>query len=157
MYIDLDGVKEQFPDIEEAIDKGTLSPGRVNRWIDSAENWVNGKIGQRYELPFSSSPPMLVSLTYEFFEFFWQKDIHTPTNTGDEVPWVYPRYDRMMKRLLDIAEGREPLLDASNAIIDPSDTMLDTMRSNHRDKNQIFSMKDSWEHEIDEDYSDEPD
>ena len=155
-YITVDEVKVQYPGLTEQLDRGTVVEARVERWISQSERLVDAKVGLRYEIPFTTNPPLIVAMAYELFEYYWQKDIYTPTSTGDEVPWIYARYDRVLRILVQIGGGLLPLFDANNLRIDPSAEKLKTLRSNHIDVDQIFTMKDPWEQTIDADYSTEP-
>ena len=155
-YLTVASVKEQYPSLKEQIDRGTVASARVERWISQSESLIDSYIAQRYEIPFADNPPLVVALAYEVFEYFWQKDVYTPTSSGDEVPWLYARYDRILKILNQIATGLLSLFDNSNKKISPSPTKLKTIRSNHQKVNQLFSMKESWEQKVDSEYDKEP-
>ena len=156
-YITTDLVKVQYPGLKEQIDRGTVVTARVTRWISQSEKLVDSYVGARYTIPFTSNPPLIVAMAYELFEYFWQKDIYTPTSTGDEVPWIYARYDRVLRILVQIANGQLPLFDNLNVKIDPSAEKLKTLRSNHIKVDQIFSMDEPYNQKVDAKYATEPD
>lgn len=157
MYITVDEVKTRFPSIEAEIERGTLTEARLSTWIDSAEALINSYLSKRYSLPFDSVPPIVTSLSYELVEFYWQKGINTPTSSGDEVPWLYKRYDRIIAQLERIVNGEEALVDDEGEEVEVSDALLKNLKSNHQEVDQIFRItKPSWEQEIDDDYDKEP-
>ena len=155
-YLTLNDVQGQYPGLKEQIDRGKVTESRVQKWIDNAENLLNGKLGQRYSLPFTDNPPLVITLAYELFEYYWQKAIYTPTKTGEEVPWLYARYDRVLRVLDQIVSGQISLFDNSNKKVAPSPEKLKTMRSNHQEVDQIFNMKPPEEQSVDPNYDKEP-
>ena len=156
----VEDVQEQFPSIADRMERDTLSEGRVERWISHAEGLVNSKISARYDVAtlVATDPPpaVLLMLYWGFFDYFAEMETYTPTNSGGDVPWVYARYDRLMRFLNDVASGAVQMLDEDGASVAPSAEMLEAIRSNHTTKNQIFSQKESWDMTVDDNYSDEP-
>jgi len=157
MYLTSALVKAQFPALLEAVTATKISEGRVTQWLIDASSLIDSYLGSRYDLPFAAVPPMVTTLAYNFFEYYWQKDVHTPTQTGDEVPWLYKRYGYDLKLLEQLRDGVLALLDSSSLPIQPSTAKLATMRSNHQEVDQIFRQtKPTWEQTVDEDYDEEP-
>ena len=156
MYITLDEVKAQYPSLAESITRGTVLASRAEQWIEDSESLINGYVSQRYTIPFTINPPLIISLAYGFFDYYYQKDIHTPSSSGDEVKWLYPRYDRLIAVLELIQSGELLLLDTANTVISASADRLKKIESNHREVDQIFSMKESWNQSVDSDYAEEP-
>jgi len=155
-YITLDEAKTQFPALAIQITKGTVSQARAEQWIRDGDGLIDSYLSARFLLPFSSTPPLVKTLSYELFEYFWQKDIHTPTATGDEVPWLYKRYDKSIAILEGLRDGAIVLVDSTGKAIDPSSALLSTIRSNHQEVDQIFNVKDSWDQSVPDDYASEP-
>lgn len=148
-YLTLEEVRSAYKQIDESITRGTLSEAVVELWIQNAENLINGILSMGFNVPFSSSavPPLVKTLTYELFEYYWQKAVYTPTSTGDEVPWLYARYDRVMKILYQIASGEIKLIGADGTIIEP-ERKTNLIVSNFEGQPPIFDM----EREVYEDY-----
>ena len=155
-YLTQTEVKSQYPALAASIDAGKIDTSRVDVWIANTDSLIDEKVGQRYSLPFSTVPPLIKTIAYELFNYFWQKDVNTPPSTGDEVSWLYPRYDRIIKLLDEIRDGKTSLIDSSGNTIEPSTESLKTMQSNHLDVDQIFTMGDGWNQSIDDNYDKEP-
>ena len=157
MYLTSALVKAQFPALLASVTATKISEGRVTQWLIDASSLIDSYLGSRYDLPFAAVPPMVTTLAYNFFEYFWQKDIHTPTQTGDEVPWLYKRYAIDLKLLEQLRDGVLALLDSSDVPIQPSTAKLATIQSNHQKVDQIFMQtKPTWEQTVDENYDAEP-
>jgi len=147
VYITVDEVRSVYSQIEEGIARGTITTSVVELWIQNAENIINGILSIGFEVPFSTVPPLIKTLTFELFEYFWQKSIYTPTSTGDEVPWLYARYDRILNLLYQIANGTIKLTDTNGNVIEPiRKTAL--IKSNYEGQPSIFDI----EREVYEDY-----
>ena len=155
-YISLDDVKAKYTDLTRQFDEEKVSNARITLWIADSEDEIDSYVGARYSLPFAIAPPLLISFAYMLFEYYWDKDNYRLTSTGDEVPWLLQRYREVIKRLQDIQSGKTALYDAGNVKISPSSERLNTLRSNHLEVDQIFSMKDTWDQEVDSDYGTEP-
>jgi phage gp36-like protein len=157
MYLSVALVKTQFPQLLESVTAGKIAEGRVTTWLTSASSLIDSYLGVRFDLPFATVPPMVTTLAYNFFEYFWQKDIHTPTGTGDEVPWIYKRYLQDLKLLENLRDGVTKLLDSASLPIAPSLAKLDTIRSNHQEVDQIFRQNEEpWNQTVDPNYDAEP-
>jgi len=151
-YIDYEMLLSEYPQLALQVQRGTVSSGKVQRWISSAEAIIDSHLSARYNLPLDSVPEIIKTIAYELFEFFWQKDAYTPSSTDKDQPWIHARYDRAISTLREIASGKVPLLDSSGEIIQPSVTRLGAMTSNHINVDQIFTMGDDWEESVDEYY-----
>ena len=157
MYLTKDEVLAKYPlTLGEQYSGGKVTENQIKEWITSACNLIDGKIISRYTLPFSETPPFIRMLAWEFFEYFWQKATHTPPSEGTEVSWLFPRYDRALSLLKMVESGEIPLYDSSGFLISPSTVRLGTLDSNHLEVDQIFTMGDTWDQEIDEFYDAEP-
>ena len=157
MYLTVTLVKTQFPALLEAVTAGKIAEGRVTNWLIDASSLIDSYLGSRFDLPFVAVPPIVTTLAYNFFEYFWQRDVHTPTATGDEVPWLYKRYLEDIKLLEHLRDGEIALLDTAGDVIAPSTVKLATIQSNHQSVDQLFRQnKESWEQELDANYDAEP-
>jgi phage gp36-like protein len=153
-YLTVSEVENLYPSLKELVDGERVTEEQVGAWIVEAESLINGKIGSRYQLPFSSTPPLVKTLAIEFFEYFWQKSNYTPTASGDEVPWLYARYDRLMKLLVQIGEGKLLLFDDDGVEITTASRKLGMLDSNHLEREPIFNLEDAQNQTIpsDDDY-----
>lgn len=155
-YLTVSGVRAMYAEIDRLVTTGKRSTVQVAEWIARSENLINGKLAARYAVPFATTPPLVETMAWEFFEYFWQKDMHTPTATGDEVNWADVRFKRWLKMLDDIAAGKMPLVDESGNVISPSARLLGVLRSNHQECDQVFTMDEGWDQSVPSDYADEP-
>jgi phage gp36-like protein len=151
-YLTIAEVFVAFPSLEEQYNKSRVSGERITGWIKEAQDLVDGHVGSRYQLPFAVSPPLIETLALELFEYFWQKSTYTPTSTGNEVPWLYARYDRILKLLQQIRDGKLMLFDSDGEEIPTSNRKLEILDSNHIDNDAIFTMDDAEKQEIPSSY-----
>ncbi len=157
MYLSVDLVKLQYTALNESVAGGKVTVGRVTNWLLGASNLIDSYLGSRFDLPFAVTPPMVTTLSYNFFEYFWQRDVHLPTSTDDEIQWLITRYNKDIKLLEQLRDGELSLLDSSGEMIAPSTVKLETMRSNHQEIDQIFwQTKESYQQSVPEDYDEEP-
>lgn len=151
-YITLDEVLVAFKRLRDFRDKGFISDVLINTWITEAEAIIDAKLSRRYQLPLPVVPDIIKSIALELTEYFAEKEIHTPTSSGTEVAWLYPRYDRIMKILDDISIGNLLLTDGMGIPLPVSKQSLFFIKSNHRNVRQIFSMEDFEKQQVDENY-----
>jgi phage gp36-like protein len=151
-YLTLAETLVAFPSLKEQYDKERVSGERIAGWIKEATDLINGYVGSRYQLPFAVTPPLIETLALELFEYYWQKSTYTPTSTGEEVPWLYARYDRIIKLLQQISDGKLMLFDSNGLEIETASRKLGILDSNHIDNDPIFTMKDAEEQEIPDPY-----
>lgn len=155
-YISKDDVEVRYPTLAAQVAAGKVSAKRVTLWIADSEDEINSYVGARYSLPFATAPPLLISISYLLFEYYWDRSNYQITSTGDEVPWLLARYREVIKRLRDIQSGETALLGDSEVRINPSTERLNTIRSNHLETDQIFNQKEAYDQTVPTDYGDEP-
>lgn len=151
-YITLEKVLDTFKRIRDFKEKGFITESLINTWITEAEALIDAKISKRYKLPLQEVPDIIQSLALELTEYFAEKEIHTPTSSGDEVSWLYARYDRIMKILDEISIGNLLLTNSEGQPLPISEDNLSFIRSNHMNVKQIFSLEDFEKQEVDENY-----
>lgn len=151
-YISINDILNTFKRLRDFKEKGFINDDLINTWITEAEAIIDAKISRRYKLPLEAIPDIIKSIALELTEYFAEKEIHTPTSSGDEVSWLYPRYDRIMKILDDISIGNLLLTDSNGEPLPVSKQALNFIQSNHRNIKQIFSMSDFELQEVDENY-----
>jgi len=154
-YLTVDEVRELYTGIDEAITRRTLTEGVVERWISNSQSIIDGMLSISFEVPFTEVPPLVKTLTIELFEYFWQKAVYTPTSTGEEVPWLYARYDRIMNLLDKIAVGVVKLVDSDGNIIEPIYKVA-KLKSNYENQEPIFDIeREVYENDVPENYGKE--
>ena len=154
-YINKDDVLNAYPRIKELYEANRITDLMIENWISQAESLIHSKVGVRYKVPFETKIPLIVSIALQLVEYFEEKDIHTPTSTAAEVPWLYARYDRLLDILNEIRDEKITLIDENGNEIKPSNRKLNLLSSNHLEVKQIFSLKDIWELEVDKKYGEE--
>ncbi len=84
--------------------------------IDRAEGVVNGYVGQRYSLPFSTVPPLIRAITEDIAVYY---AIRGALNQDGKVKNVYlDDYKLAMTTLAEISKGSLALFDTSGAAVD---------------------------------------
>jgi len=154
-YVTQEEVLASFSRLNDLLDRGRISSSLIDLWISSAEGIINSKIALKYDLPLSETPAIIKSIALQLVEYFAEKELHTPTSSGDEVPWLYPRYDRLMELLDEIRDGKIALTKSDGTILEPSNRQLSAISSNHEEIDQIFSMRDAWDSRVDPDYGED--
>lgn len=152
-YLTIDEVRSSYGQLDESLNRQVITEGQVELWITNASNIIDGILSSGFEVPFQSPlPPLIKTLAYELFEYFWQKAIYTPTSTGDEVPWLYARYDRVINLLYKLASGDLKLIDANGNVIEPK-RKTNLIKSNFEGQSSIFDIeREVYEDEVPENY-----
>jgi phage gp36-like protein len=80
---------------------GSVNDERVTEAIDSAANEIDTYLGSRYELPLSSTPPILLKMNVDIaiYNLYSRVKEQTPETRKD-------RYDNAIKFLKNVAEGK---------------------------------------------------
>ena len=151
-YIKLEDILTRFPHIKRRLDQGNITEDFLNTLIDDTNSLIDSYITEAYEPDkFSEVPRVLKTVGYELFLYFYQEAIHTPTPTGDEIPWLEKRYERVISILEDIKNGRINLI-IDNTVIEPS-VKVRAIKSNHLGISPIFDIeKEPYEQKIPEGY-----
>ena len=115
----------------------TITSASVSFYLDQAENEINGYLINNYTLPFSSTPPVLGTLTTEYglvkiLERFFTQEI------GSENTWVTERRNYIFDYLGKLNTGEVGLFDSSMQII--TWNAGDTILSNTMTYNPAFNV-----------------
>ncbi len=151
-YLTREEVLDMYSSLKELYDGERVSGEQIDKWIAESASIIDSKIGTRYQLPFTSTPPLIATIAIEIFEYFWQKNQYTPTASGDEVPWLYTRYDKIIKLLDQISDGKVLLFDDDGEEVTTSSRKLGLIDSNHYESDPIFTMDNAEDQEIPDDY-----
>ncbi len=94
----------------------TISSSSIAFFIDQAEAEVNGYLGNNYSLPFSSTIPIIETISTEFsvvkiLERFFTQEI------GSKNEWVEARYENIYNTLSAINSGNLALVTNSNEVL----------------------------------------
>ena len=94
----------------------TINSASVAFYLDQAENEINGYLINNYTLPFSSTPPVIGTLSTEYglvkiLERFFTQE------TGSQHAWVKERKDYIFDYLAKLNTGDVGLFDSSMQII----------------------------------------
>lgn len=121
---------------------------QFSKHIDRAEGVVNGYVGQRYSLPFSTVPPLIRAITEDIAVYY---AIRGALNQDGKVKNVYlDDYKLAMTTLEKISEGDLALFDtAGSALAELSEHQF---LSSTEGYDPIFGNDDppSWQRDADE-------
>jgi len=120
----------------------------VDFYINQAENEINGYLVNNYTLPFSSTPPIIESISTEYalikiLERFFTQEVQS------ENSWVAKRTDKVFDFLNKINSGELGLYTSSMDLI--TWNAGDTIFSNTMEYNPTFTMLDETLQQIDSD------
>lgn len=151
-YINLNEVYTRFPHIKRRIDSGNITEDFLNVLINDTNSVIDSYISEAYDLTqFTEIPRILKTIASELFLYFYQEAIHTPTPTGDEIPWLEHRYRRIIELLEEIKQGRINLI-INERVIEPK-FKVRAIKSNQKGVKPIFDItKEPHEQEIPENY-----
>ena len=126
----------------------TVNSSSISFYIDQAENEINGYLANNYTLPFSSSPPMITTLSTEYslvkiLERFFTQEV------GSTNAWVEERKKYIVDTLNKINDGTLGLVTSSGELIVYNSG--DTIFSNTMNYTPTFTMLDETLQQIDSD------
>ena len=126
----------------------SVNSSAVSFYIDQAENEINGYLINNYTLPFSSTPPIIESLSTEYalvkiLERFFTQEI------GSDNRWVENRHKYVKEYLSQINSGDVGLYNSSLEIIAYKDG--DAIFSNTMNYNPTFNVLNPTLQQIDGD------
>ena len=115
----------------------TINSASVSFYLDQAENEINGYLINNYTMPFSSTPPVIGTLTTEYglvkiLERFFTQEL------GSENAWVTERKNYILEYLGKLNTGEVGLFDNSMQII--TWNAGDTILSNTMNYNPAFNV-----------------
>lgn len=112
-YADASDIRKQYTQVKTA----DLTDTDIDFFIIQAEAEINGRIAKAYDLPFSSTPAIIKSITIEFSVIKVLSRFFTHETDGKGKSWPQERREEIYKILEQIAAGEIILLDASDSII----------------------------------------
>ena len=126
----------------------SVNSASIAFYIDQAENEINGYLANNYTLPFSSSPPMITTLSTEYslvkiLERFFTQEV------GSTNAWVEERKKYIVDTLSKINDGTLGLVTSSGELIVYN--AGDTIFSNTMNYTPTFTMLDETLQQIDSD------
>jgi len=148
-YTTVDNVYDLYPRVGSL---STVTSSQISFFIDQAENEINGHLVNGYTLPFSSTPPIIESLSTEYSlvkilqRFFTQE-------VGSENSWVAQRAESVIDYLTKINSGDIGLFTSSLELIPYNSG--DTIFSNTMNYNPTFTMLNPSLQQIDSDRLDD--
>jgi phage gp36-like protein len=130
----------------------TVTSANIAFYIDQAENEINGHLVNGYTLPFSSTPPIIESLSTEYglvkiLQRFFTQEV------GSDNAYVASRLESVMDYLTKINSGDIGLFTSSLELI-PFNSG-DTIFSNTMNYNPTFTMLNPSLQQIDSDRLDD--
>tara|TARA_Y100001972_G_C7578579_1_gene290245 strand:+ start:225 stop:725 length:501 start_codon:yes stop_codon:yes gene_type:complete len=148
-YTTVENVLDLYPRVGSL---STVSSSNISFYIDQAENEINGHLINGYTLPFSSTPPIVRTLSTEYSlvkilqRFFTQE-------VGSTNVYVQQRLDDVKDYLQKINTGDIGLYTSSLELIpyNPGDTIF----SNTMNYDPTFTMIDETYQVIDSDRMDD--
>lgn len=126
----------------------SVNSASIAFYIDQAENEINGYLANNYTLPFSSSPPLVTTLSTEYslvkiLERFFTQEV------GSKNEWVEERKKYLLDTFNKINNGDIGLVTSSGELIVYNSG--DTIFSNTMNYNPTFTMLDETLQQIDSD------
>ena len=148
-YTTVENVLDLYPRVGSL---STVTSSNIAFYIDQAENEVNGHLVNGYTLPFSSTPPLIRTISTEYslvkiLQRFFTQEI------GSDNTYVTQRLESVMDYLTKINSGDVGLFTSSLELI-PYNTG-DTISSNTMDFNPTFTMLNPIFQQIDADRLDD--
>lgn len=132
-------VRQLYPQLN---DLTNLTLSQVEFYVSQAESEINGRIGMRYTLPFSSTPALIEAIATEYAFIKLMDRFYTAEAPGKN-DWKEVRRKELKELIKDVADGKVTLVDSSYAIIGmsatsqvASDTSGYTPTFNHLDPTQ---------------------
>lgn len=123
-----------------------LTDAVITEKITMADNIINGKIASRYELPFSTTPPLLETISTDLASYFILRREYTQ-DSQNKNNWT-SEYKLLLQLLDDINLGKIVLTDSTGGEIIPTSYEI---TSDTKDYIPIFDVDDVEESIIDSD------
>ena len=144
-YTDETKVRNLYPKLDDVTN---LSDKQIEFYVTQAENIINGKISQRYTLPFSSTPPLIESIATEF-SLIKLLDRFFTAERVSKNDWRNVRKEDIDKLLEGIMDGSITLVDSANNVIGQSTAAL--IASTTEDYEPTFNLLDPVLQRVDPD------
>lgn len=95
------------------------------QFITMAESVINAKLGGRYTVPFTTTPPLIESIATGLAAYFCMQALFTADSQNSSA-WVESVGKMWMDLLNAIADGITPLVDSTGAEISVKNNLLST-------------------------------
>lgn len=131
----------------------------VDRQITRAEGYVNGKLAQRYEVPFTSTsvPPLVVTLTEDIATFYCFRSFFTQDNQN--YSGYLDNFKDANDTLKEIQKGDIDLIDPSGNLVSEREISAGSddadISSNVTDKQPFFDVDDAEDWDFNSDLLDD--
>jgi len=104
----------------------------VDYFIERADNYIDTRISKRYNVPFTTTPPIITDISANLAAYSVLKRLKVEITENEEN---YPRtyYSDAMRMLKEIESGKIDILDSSGTRIEPkSETGILSSTSEYR-------------------------
>lgn len=80
-------------------------------YLTMADNIINSKLGSRYAVPFTTTPPIIETIATDLAAYFTMRALFTQ-DSQNKSEWV-ASYKEAIKMLDEIAQGKVPVISAT--------------------------------------------
>lgn len=122
----------------------------IGNHISRADNLINSKIAKRYDVPFTTTPPIIKTLSEDITSYFTYRSVFSGDNQNDNQ-WT-DKFKDAVEILDQIRDGKMDLIDTSGSLVPERSTTASTIvDSNTRQYAPFFNVdtSTSWEHDPD--------
>jgi phage gp36-like protein len=104
-----DDVRALLKKVTDAV----MSDSDVEYFIESADNYIDARLYQLYQVPFTSTPPIINIISTHLAAFYALRTLYVQSRTTDNDAWMTSFKNYAMELMGDILAGRVVLLDSS--------------------------------------------
>lgn len=128
----------------------------VNRHITRADALIDSKIGKRYPVPISPTPPLLGALSEDIVVYYSYRSFYTQDNTN-RTDYFDELRDNAFKTLDEIRDGKIDIVDSTGALIAErtSESSIGILDSTNKDYQPFFDVDDEFNWKFDSDLLDD--
>ena len=119
-------------------------------YLTMADNIINSKLGSRYVVPFTTTPPIIQTIATDIAAYYTMRALFTQ-DSQNKSEWT-STYKESIKMLDEIAEGKVPVIDAAGVELAH---IVEPISSNNQSFNPTFDMDTIDNSVIDEDLIDD--
>lgn len=138
-------LKTLFPKLDEF----NMDAAGVTAFISRADNMINGKLAERYTVPFSGTPPIINDVSKNL-SMFYILQRHYTQQIPNQSDWVTSWKNEAFETLDGLADGSISLTNSSGAIIEQR-TDRQQLLSTTKNWKPVFDMRDEVCQHIDPD------
>lgn len=135
-YTDDGGLKAAIAELKELFDAGKITDSQINDWINKGDSIIDSYCASKYAVPFTTVPPLIVTLSKELATFFFFRDQDRAEELRKNI-WA-----RVRDILKAIKEGSQKLILEDGTPVQMLSTQVDAPWSNRRLVSSIFDMED---------------